>query len=108
MIFGWNETEKIAKALFEKYPEMPPIVLSKEEIRDMTAALKGVIYLRKQKTDDYALSAIRHSWIKLWHGMGANERMNYTIAEDYDHTEEFNRKREEIEEAKRKKGAWKP
>ena len=60
--------------------------------------------MRKPETDNYGLSAIRHSWIKLWHGMGANERMQHTIADDYDHTEEFNKKREEIEEAKRRKG----
>ena len=75
--FTWEDTDEIAKTLSEKYPDTPPVVLSKDKLREKVIALEGFNDASQPRNDIY-ITAIRSSWIMLWHGDDA-ERSFYNM-----------------------------
>ena len=68
----WDDTNVIVKMLSEKYPDTPPVALSKEKIREKVIALEGFTDspFPSHRID---LTAIKRSWIMLWHGTDAEK-----------------------------------
>jgi len=73
----WNDDKEIAKRLFKKYPDKPPVVPSREQLRELVIKLEGFDDEPEPPHSVY-LTAIQRSWIILWHGPGAEESLSST------------------------------
>jgi len=67
MYLKWDDCEEIAKELSEKYPDLPPVALSDESIRQKVITLEKFKDSPHPSDNDY-LAGIQDSWIALWHG----------------------------------------
>jgi len=61
----WNDTDKIAAILREKFPDTPPVVYSK---KDLLKVIQDAGILQTEPPNDFYLTAIRSSMIQMWHG----------------------------------------
>ncbi|MCL2186840.1 MAG: Fe-S cluster assembly protein IscX [Treponema sp.] len=68
----WNDTDEIARALWEKYPNIPAVALSNEEIREKVIALDNFNDTPHPRYDVY-LASIQRKWIMAGHGEYAEE-----------------------------------
>jgi FeS assembly protein IscX len=68
----WDDSEEIAQALWEKYPNIPAVALDDEEIREKVIALDNFNDTPYPKYSVY-LAGIQRSWIMAGHGKYAEE-----------------------------------
>jgi len=63
----WDDTDKIARKLWKKYPDVAPFIQSEEDIRKKVIDLEGFKGVSQPKRDIY-LFDIRRKWIILSDG----------------------------------------
>ncbi|MCL2187046.1 MAG: Fe-S cluster assembly protein IscX [Treponema sp.] len=68
----WDDTDEIARALWEKYPNIPAVALSCKKIREKVIALENFKDTPHPSSDVY-LTAIQRKWIMAGHGEYAEE-----------------------------------
>jgi len=65
--FTWDDTDKIARKLWKKYPDVAPFTQSEEEVRQKAIELEGFKDEPKPESD-IDLFDIRRRWIILSDG----------------------------------------